>query len=80
MVIAAACAGFTAEMAWAMPEAAAAMLTLNVSDAESLLASVAVTVILREVAVLGAVPEKVPVDELNDSQDGSDQPFDCVAA
>ena len=58
---------------------AATTETENVSDAESLLESVAVTVILRDVGVFGVVPEKVPVEELNDSQEGSDQPFDCVA-
>ena len=80
MVIAAAGAGFTAAIAWAMLDVAAATVTLNVSDAESLLVSVAVTVILRDAAVLGAVPEKVCVEGLNDSQEGSDQPFDCAAA
>ena len=59
--------------------AAAGVATENVSDDEAPPRSVAVTLMLRPVAVLATVPVKVPVVLLNDSQDGNAAPFDWVA-
>jgi hypothetical protein len=56
------------------------MLAVKVSDEESPLLSVAVTVMPRFSAVDGAVPVNAPVAALNVSQDGSTCPLDWVAA
>ena len=52
----------------------------NVSDADSPLVSVAITLTLSPVAELATVPVKVLVAALKDSQDGNAAPFDSVAA
>jgi hypothetical protein len=72
-------AGFVWEIAWDKDAAAAVIDTPNVSDADKPLESVAVTLRDREAAVFGAVPEKVSVTALNDSHEGSAEPFACLA-
>ena len=57
----------------------AGVTTAKVSDADRPLVSVAVTLMLRPFAVLGAVPVNVSVAELNFSHDGSEEPSACVA-
>ena len=51
----------------------------NVSDTDKLLVSVAVTVMLRVCAVVGAVPLNVSLAALNRSHAGSACPFDNLA-
>ena len=59
---------------------AAATLTAKVSDADSPLLSVAITLRLRDVAEVGAVPLKVSVVPLNFNHVGSAVPLAFVAA
>ena len=59
--------------------AEAGMTTEKVSDEDSPPVSVAVTLMVSAPGVFGAVPVKVSVAALNVSQDGSAEPFACVA-
>ena len=59
--------------------AAAEMLAVNVSDTESPLVSLAVTLRPSDVAVAGVVPLNVSVVPLNVNQAGKAAPFDCDA-